>query len=93
MLPFWINLITAEYGRNNNELVPSYDCIKFVDQDEAYSGGRMCREGVTEPDRNNSGNYWYNFCSNRKNVDGAKVRFSLKRRFANTKIQDCLIYS
>jgi len=72
MLSFWIDRINAEYRAANN-LNKDIDLIKFVDKDEAYSGGRMCRQEIEEPDRDNAENYWYNFYSNPKKGDSAVV--------------------
>jgi lysophospholipase L1-like esterase len=90
MISFWIDRINAEY-RIAHSLGKDIDLIKFVDQDEAYSGGRMCRQGITEPDRDNVGNYWYNLGSKRKGADGTIFTESLvdASAYASIDINTC----
>jgi lysophospholipase L1-like esterase len=40
------------------------DFMQFADQGERYAGHRFCREGVTEPDRNNPNTWFFNLLSN-----------------------------
>jgi len=61
MLAYYIANINQQQAASRN-IFASF--MTFADQGERYAGHRFCREGVTEPDRNNPNTWFFNYRSN-----------------------------
>jgi lysophospholipase L1-like esterase len=59
MLAYWIDILNFQNSKPPTPFHQLTSAINFVNADMIYTGHRFCRDGVTEPDRNNADTWFF----------------------------------
>jgi len=89
LLAYYIANINQQQRGNRDTWA---DFMVFADQGERYAGHRFCRDGVTEPDRNNPDTWFFNYGSNADTattVFGGNLSLGLASNYTATDPNSC----